>query len=105
MGGHDDHAVAGREAADQPEHLLDLEVVEMCGRFVSQDQRGIEGDRARHGYPLLLPAAEITGTMGHPVLQPNTGQQLLCALTRGAARDSGRAQRHKDVLERRQAWH
>ena len=54
MGGHDDHAVAGREAADQLEDLLDLEVVQMCGRFVSQDQRRIEGDRARHGYPLLL---------------------------------------------------
>ena len=74
MGGDDDHAVAGRQTADQPEHLLDLEVVQMCGRFVRQDQRGIERDRARHGYPLLLPAAEITWTMGHPVLQTDTGQ-------------------------------
>jgi len=57
----------------------------MCGRFVSQNQRRIEGDRARHGDPLLLPAAEITGTMGHSVLQTDTGQQLLGALARRAA--------------------
>ena len=91
MGRHDNHAIAGREAADQLEDLLDLEVVQMRGRFVSQNQRGIEGDCARHGYPLLLPAAEIARAVGHPVLQADTGQQLLSALTRGAAIDSGRA--------------
>ncbi len=64
----------------------------MCGRFVSQNQRRIEDDRARHGDPLLFPAAEITGTMGHSVLQSDTGQQLLGALARRAARLSGHAQ-------------
>ena len=61
----------------------------MRGGFVGQDQRGIEGDGACDGDPLLLAAAEIAGAMGHSVLQTDSGQQLLGALARRASRASG----------------
>ena len=61
MGCDDHHPVTGREFADQPQHLLDLNEVQVRGGFVGQYQGRIERDRPRDRHPLLLPAAQIAG--------------------------------------------
>ena len=74
MGGDDHHPVSRREFADQPQHLFDLNEVQVRGRLVGDDQRRVECDRPRDRDSLLLTAAEITRPVGHPVLEPDAGQ-------------------------------
>ena len=103
VGGDDDEAFPGCEFADQPQHLFDLNEVQVRGRLVGQDQRRIEGDRAGDGDALLLSAAEVTGTVPHPVLQADPLQQFLGALAGLAAVHARRVHRHHHILERGQA--
>ena len=86
VGGDDHHPVPGGQFADEPQHLLDLNVVEVGGRLVGEDQRRVECDRPRDRHPLLLTAAEVTGPVVHPLRQPDPGQQLLGPLAGLAAR-------------------
>ena len=76
---HDDEAFAGREFADQPQHLFDLDEVQVRGGLVGQDQRRIKRDRAGDGDALLLPTAEVSRAVPHPVLQTHPLQQFLGA--------------------------
>ena len=74
--GHHHDPLAGRELTDQAQHLLDLDEVEVRGRFVGEDQRRIERDRAGDRDALLLSAAQVAGPMGHPVLQADLGRAV-----------------------------
>ena len=103
VGGDDDEALTGREFADQPQHLLDLNEVQVCGGLVGQDQRRVESDRAGDGDALLLSAAEVAGAVPHPVLQTDPLQQFLGALARLPAVHACRVHRHHHVLDRGQA--
>ena len=105
MGRDDHHPVAGGEFADQPQHLLDLDEVQVRGGLVGQYQGRIERDRARDRDPLLLPAAEIARPVDHPLLQADPRQQLSGALVCRAARMARREQRHHHVLQRGEARH
>ena len=104
VGRDDHHPVSRGELADQPQHLLDLDEVEVRGRLVGEDQRRIERDRPRDRDTLLLTAAEITWPVGRPVLQSDPRQQLFGLFVRRATA-ARRAQRHHHVLQRGEAGH
>ena len=105
VGGHHHHPFAGREVADQREHLLDLDVVQVCGRFIGDQQRWVQCDGPGDRNPLLLSAAEITGPVRHPVCQADAGQQFLGPFVGLLLRNPGRTQRHHHVLQRGEARH
>ena len=77
MGRDDDDAAGGRELAQQPDHAVDLHVVERRGRLVGHDERRIERERAGDRHPLLLPARELARPVVHPILEPDHRQELL----------------------------
>ncbi len=54
MGSHDDQPTGRRQTPQQREDPLDLDVVEMCGRFVSHHQRWVVHQRPGDRHPLLL---------------------------------------------------
>lgn len=54
MGRDDDHPVAAGQFADEPQYLLHLNEVQVCGGFVSQYQRRIESYRTCDRHSLLL---------------------------------------------------
>ena len=66
MGGDHHHAVIG-QFTDEPQHLLDLDEVQVRRRLVGQDQRRIQSDGARHRDALLLSSRHVTGAVRHPV--------------------------------------
>ena len=103
VGRDHDHPFARGELADEAQHRLDLDEVEVRGRFVGEHQRRIERDRARDGDALLLAAAQVARPVRHAVLQADLGEQLGGAFLRPAPGGPGRAQRHHHVLQRGQA--
>ncbi|BBY83983.1 hypothetical protein MPUL_51410 [Mycolicibacterium pulveris] len=105
MGGHHHDPLARRQPSDQLQNFLDLDEIQVGRGFVGQNQRRIQRNRAGDRDPLLLTAAEITGTMVQPVVQADPRQQLIRAFGRRAPRHARRAQRHHDVLPRGQARH
>src|SRR5271156_2043221 len=72
--GHHDNPLTRRQLADQPQHLFYLDEVQVRRGFVGQDQRRVQRDRAGDRHPLLLTAAQVTGSVSHPVLQSDARQ-------------------------------
>ena len=105
MGRDHHHAIPVRQFADQPQHLLHLDEVEVRGRFVGEDQRRIERDRAGDGNALLLSTAQVARPVFHPLVQVHPLEQFLGALARGPARHAGLAHRHHHVLDGGEARH
>ena len=104
VGGDHHDPLAGRELADQAQHLLDLDEVEVRGRFVGEQQRRIERERAGDRDALLLAAAQVAGPVGHAVLQADLGRAAPRPVRFALRpRDAGRPQRHHHVLQRGQA--
>ena len=68
--GDDHRAARARALAQQPEHALHLELVEVRGRLVGEQQRRIEAQRARDRDALLLPAGEVGRTVPQPFGEP-----------------------------------
>ena len=87
MGGNHHHPFALRERADQPQHLLHLDEVEVRGRLVGQDQQRIQRDRASDRDALLLPAAQVARSVFHSFRKIDARQQFLGALDATSARD------------------
>ena len=68
--------------AQEPEHALHLELVEVRGRLVGEEQRRIEAQRARDRDALLLAAGEV----GRAVLQPFAQSPSVSSTSRARAR-------------------
>ena len=56
VGRDHDHPFLRRDLADQAQHFLDLDEVEVGSRLVGEEQRRVEGERTRDRDALLLPA-------------------------------------------------
>ena len=55
------------QASEDPQHILGRVRVEVAGRLIGQDQRGVRHQRSRHRDALLLPARELRGLVAHAV--------------------------------------
>ena len=94
------------EAFIQPlQNLQDFRcriTVEVAGRFVGENQRGIADDGASDGYTLLLSARQLLGQVMDAILKSHElerGHHVIAALLR---RHPGQQQRQLDILKRRQ---
>ena len=76
VGGDDDDATGTASPRTSPEHALDLDVVEVRGGLVGEDQRRVEAERPRDGDALLLPAGQVTGVVMHALRQADLLEQL-----------------------------
>jgi hypothetical protein len=76
----DDDPAALGERAQQLEHGLDLDVVEVRGRLVRQQQRRVQRERACDRDPLLLPAGQVVGPMRAAIGQARLLQERFGAL-------------------------
>ena len=63
-----------RELAQEPQHAVDLDVVEVRGRLVGEEQRRIEREGAGDGDPLLLTTRKIAGPVMHAVLEADLAE-------------------------------
>jgi hypothetical protein len=99
---HQRHAAPARQVEHQREHRVGAAAIEVAGRLVGEDAIGRAGERARDRDPLALAARELR----RPVLEPRAEAEL--AERVGGARprldrgDAADAQRHGDVVERRE---
>ena len=59
-----------------PQHALDLDVVEVRGGLVGQDQRRIEAERTRDGDTLLLSARHVAGVVMETLAEADLLEQL-----------------------------
>ena len=59
----DDDATRLREVAQEAEHAVDLDVVEVRGRLVGEHQRRVVCERPRDRDPLLLTARQVGRTV------------------------------------------
>ena len=99
----DDDAARRRERAQQPDHAVDLHVIERRGRLVRDDQRWIERERAGDRHALLLAARELARPVVHAILEADHHQELFGTRPRGLASDAGVTHPDIDVLLRREA--
>src|SRR5437764_821526 len=67
VGDHHDGAALGVEPAEQRQHVLGGDGVEVAGGLVGQDQGGIGGDGAGDRHPLLLAAGQLRRHVVDPV--------------------------------------
>ena len=105
VGRHDDHPARVGDLAQQPQHALDLYVVEVGRGLVRKQQRRVERQRARDRDALLLAAGQLAGPVQAAPAEAHLGQQLLGAPARPARGHAGRPQRYLHVLRRGQARH
>src|SRR5215212_9077238 len=64
-------------ATKQAEDLLRRRRVEVAGRLVGEDHRGLGGERARHGDALLLAARELRGPVRATVVERDRLEQAV----------------------------
>src|SRR5947209_8641008 len=89
---------------EQADDLLAGARVQVAGRLVAHQDRGIVGQSARDGDALLLPAGKLRGMVIQPVRQPDAPEQLGGALMAlGGAHPVDIQQRQLDVLQCRGA--
>ncbi len=99
----DDDAAGLGEVAEEAQHALDLDVVEVRGRFVGDDQWRVERDGAGDRHALLLASRQVTGPVVHPVAEVDLLEQLLRLAACLPARDAAAAERDDDVVASREA--
>ena len=102
--GHDDDTTGTGEPAHDPEHGLDLDVVEVRGGLVGEDQRWVEAERPRDGDALLLPAGQVTGVVMRALRQADLLEQLGSAGAGFLRRHARRRHGCHHVLGRRRGW-
>ncbi len=56
---------------------FDLNVIEVGGGLVRQEQRWIVDERAGDRHPLLLSAGQLGGAMVGALLQPDAGEEFV----------------------------
>ena len=78
-------------------------VIEMRGRLVGDDQRGVVDERPCDRNPLLLAPRQLSRPVPDPLGKPDTLDQLLGAFSGLGAWDLGQSHRGHHVLERCQA--
>ena len=103
MGGDDNQPTGGSQLADQPQHLLDLHVVEVGGWLVGDDQRRIVDQRSGDSCALLLAARHAGREVSRTVREPDPLEQLVGTPVCFPATDARQAKWRGDVLSRRQA--
>src|SRR2546423_4055081 len=55
------------QSLEQRQHLFGGLAIQIAGRLVGHEDRGIAGDGPRDRHPLLLPAGELARQVAHPV--------------------------------------
>ena len=103
MRSDDDDASGLRELAQQADDPVDLDVVEMRGRFVGQQDHGVVHQRTRDRDSLLLASGHAAGLVRESLGEPDLFEQLRRSGPRDAARDSRGAHREHHVLHGAQA--
>ena len=88
------------QGLQQLEDLLARLAVEVAGRLVGQQQRGMGHERAGERHPLLLAARQRPGPMRDARQQSHAREQFLGARMAFRRRPPGDTQRHLDVFER-----
>ena len=76
--GHDDdrRAELGVDPAEEPEDVMRGRAVELAGRLVGEEHRGLVGEGDGDRDPLLLAAGQALGAMSGPVGQADQAEQL-----------------------------
>ena len=78
--GRDDHkSPGGGDRADQPQHALDLDVIQVGGRLVGDDQRWIEGQRRAMATRCCWPPGQLGRPMCNAIAQIDLIEQHLRA--------------------------
>ena len=90
------------QIANQREDLVAGRGVEVAGRFVGEQDRRIDRQRAGDRDALALAARELVGQVLQAVAELHERQQLARALVDFPARPATQVQRQADVLEARQ---
>jgi len=92
VGGDQDRAIGIGEPPQEGEHALHLDVVEVSGRLISENDRRIQREGAGNGNSLLLAAGHRSRPVSHPVSKINHLEQVFgtiacdrTGLTRGPA--------------------
>jgi hypothetical protein len=101
---HNDHGdlEIPSELRQQVVEHFSICVVQVPRRFISEEDRGVERQRARHSGALLLTARQLRGTVIRTMTEPDARQQFLGAYARHGRFLATNAQRHHHVLERRE---
>src|SRR6185436_3354808 len=98
----DRRAEAGVQVADQRKNLLAGARVEVAGRFVGEQDRRIDRQRARDRDALPLAAGELVGQMMQAVFELDQREQLARAFVDLLPRPAAQVQRQPHVLQRAQ---
>src|SRR5882672_1288191 len=100
---HDDDRGAGaRPSAKGAEDDRAVCVVQVAGRLVGEQERGIVQDRAAEGDALLLAPRELCREMVHPIRHADFRQELPCSAAHRRARAPDVPRRQQHILERRE---
>src|SRR5256885_12373700 len=84
---------------EQRQDFLGRFPVQVPGRLVRYEDRGVGGDGPRDGDALLLAARELPREVMHPVLEPHQGERRLDVLAPLGLRERRQQQRQLHVLE------
>src|SRR2546426_4455165 len=100
---HDDDRGAGaRTPAERAEDDGAVCVVQVAGRLVGEQERGVVQDRAAEGDALLLTPGELRREMVHPVRHADFLQEFPRSPSRRRALAPAVPRRQQHVLERRE---
>src|SRR5262245_305120 len=100
---HDRHLRAHIEILEQPQDLMAARRVEIAGRLVSENHRGIGGERSGDGGALLLATRKLGRGMALAIVEADPSQRIARLLAPFAARKPAIDQRQLDILERGRA--
>src|SRR5216684_6333690 len=89
VGDQDDGVAAGGELAEEIENLAAGLGVEVSGRLVGQQQRGLVDQSPGDGHALALAARQLVRLVVHPVAETDRGERFLGHLTPFGAADLG----------------
>ena len=98
MGCDDDDTARRGDGPQQVQHRLDLDVVEVCRRLVSEEHRGVERQGSGNGNALLLTARQLRRSMVQPVLQTELPQSFGGSSSPVAPGISVVPERHRHVV-------
>src|SRR5215204_5713591 len=105
VGGHYHDPAGLGQLPEQPQHSLDLDVVQVRGRLIGQDQWRIVGEGAGDGDALLLTARQVAWAVVEALAEPEAVQQLFGAGPGLSGWHPGRPQWRLDVVAGGQAGH
>ena len=99
----DDSHAMNVQPLEHPQDLVAGMRIEIAGRLVGQQQRGVIDQCPGDGDPLLLSAGHLRGLVAHPLGQADLLEQRLAQPPRVVAGRpaEGVVQRHEDVVQGR----